>query len=91
MRMTRTVKRAALLVGGWIFILLGLGGLMLPLFPSLLLLLMGLVILSTEYVWAHQLLTKMRLRFARVSPATDRVATKASDWVGRIGGREGAE
>lgn len=64
---------------------------MLPLFPSLLFLLVGLVVLSSEYVWAHQLLTKMRVRCAKVSPATDRVAARATDWVGRFGGREGVE
>jgi uncharacterized membrane protein YbaN (DUF454 family) len=84
--MTRAVKRAAWLVGGWIFVLLGLAGLLVPLFPTTFLLLVGLVILSSEYVWAHQLLTKVRARFAKVSPAT---AAKADVWLDRIGGREG--
>jgi len=87
--MNRALKRALWLGVGWLLVLLGFAGLLLPL-PAMPLLLVGLVILSSEYVWAHHLLTKLRARFAKVSPAGDRVAERASVWLDRIGGGEGA-
>src|ERR1700739_3723585 len=53
----------------------GIIGIILPTLPGIPLLLIGLFILSSEYVWAHQLLGKIRKRF----PATSR---KVREWVG---------
>ena len=60
------VKRVAILILGWCFILLGIVGLFLPILQGVLFLLIGLIILSSEYVWAHHLLTKLRQRFQKV-------------------------
>ena len=80
------LKRAAVLVAGWAFILLGIVGLFLPILQGILFLLIGLIILSSEYVWAHHLLLKLR-RY----PAVDRVVAaateKAKSWMARISGR----
>ncbi len=80
-------KRILLLVVGWAFILLGILGLFLPVLQGVLFLLVGLVILSSEYVWAHRLLTKVRERFPKIGRTADRATEKASAWLRRIIGQ----
>jgi uncharacterized membrane protein YbaN (DUF454 family) len=71
---TKKKKVLAVLLG-WVFVALGVIGIILPILPGIPLLLVGLFILSSEYVGAHQLLGKIRKRF----PETSR---KAREWVG---------
>jgi uncharacterized protein len=82
--MTRGIKKALVLVVGWTFILLGIAGLFLPVLQGILFLMIGLVILSTEYVWAHHLLAKLRARFPKLAETVDRAKEKAAHWVQRI-------
>jgi uncharacterized membrane protein YbaN (DUF454 family) len=82
--MHSSIKRAVLLVAGWAFILLGIVGLFLPLLQGILFLLIGLVILSSEYVWAHHLLRKLRQRFPRISRTADDATHRASVWLRRL-------
>ena len=49
----------------------GMIGLLLPVLQGVLFLVIGLLILSSEYVWAHRLLGKLRQRFPAVSPGAD--------------------
>lgn len=69
--MTPRVKRLAVLLVGWAFILLGIAGLFLPVLQGILFLLIGLIILSTEYVWAHKLLSKVKARFPKIAAHAD--------------------
>jgi len=80
-------KRILLLVVGWAFILLGILGLFLPVLQGVLFLLVGLIILSSEYVWAHRLLTKVRERFPKIGRTADLATEKASAWLRRIIGQ----
>jgi uncharacterized membrane protein YbaN (DUF454 family) len=48
------------LILGWLLMLLGVIGLVLPLLPGIPLLIAGLVILSREYDWARRLLARGR-------------------------------
>lgn len=64
--MQTKAKKIALLLFGWGFILVGIIGLFLPILQGVLFLLIGLLILSSEYVWAHRLLLKIRNRFPAV-------------------------
>jgi uncharacterized membrane protein YbaN (DUF454 family) len=82
---TRT-KRILVLIVGWSFILLGIVGLFLPILQGVLFLLVGLIILSSEYVWAHRLLTKLRERFPKVGRIADQASAKATAWLRRISG-----
>lgn len=75
------VKRVAILILGWCFILLGVVGLFLPILQGVLFLLIGLIILSSEYVWAHHLLAKLRQRFPRISSTADDATAKAARWL----------
>ena len=74
-------KRVLVLVIGWAFIALGIVGLFLPVLQGILFLLIGLVILSTEYVWAHHLLDKLRQRFPKLGRVADEATAKANRWM----------
>jgi len=78
------LKRVAVLVVGWAFIGLGIVGLFLPVLQGILFLLIGLVILSTEYVWAHHLLNKLRQRFPKTGRMTDEATAKGHRWMQRL-------
>jgi uncharacterized protein len=48
-------------VGGWIFLILGVAGVLLPVLPGAPLLIAGLVLLSADYRWARNCLRKVKL------------------------------
>jgi uncharacterized membrane protein YbaN (DUF454 family) len=77
------VKRGLVLVVGWVFILLGIVGLFLPVLQGILFLLIGLVILSTEYVWAHHLLRRLGERFPKLQSAIEKAKQRAMRWTHR--------
>lgn len=82
--MKRRFKRLVVLIAGWGFIALGVVGLLLPFLQGVLFLLAGLTILSTEYVWAHSLLQKMRMRFPSLTRWLDTAKLRASAWLKRV-------
>ena len=63
-----------LLIGilGFTMLLVGLVGLVLPLLPGWLLLIGGLAVLSTEYLWAKRLSEGARKRAATMTRRRDR-------------------
>ena len=81
------VRRMAVLAVGWGFILLGIAGLFLPILQGILFLLIGLIILSTEYAWAHHLLGRLRERFPGLVKHIDRAKERAHHWLQKISGR----
>lgn len=81
--MKRQIKRIGILATGWAFIVLGIAGLFLPILQGILFLLIGLLILSTEYVWAHNLLQKLRTRFPRIAEQMEVARAKAARWMHR--------
>ncbi len=81
------MKRFLVLATGWLFIALGIVGLFLPILQGVLFLLIGLFILSTEYVWAHHLLRKVKDRFPRLGQKADYAAEKAAAWLQRFSGQ----
>lgn len=86
--MKKQIKRVALLVVGWAFILLGIVGLFLPVLQGILFLLIGLFILSSEYVWAHNLLQKLKQRYPRIAEHFEHAKTRAEAWMNRMWKRE---
>jgi uncharacterized membrane protein YbaN (DUF454 family) len=86
--MNAYVKRALVLSLGWGFILLGIVGLFLPVLQGVLFLLIGLVILSSEYVWAHHLVTRLRQRFPKLGGIADEAAAKGASWLQRLSQRK---
>jgi len=68
---TRWIKRPGSvwrLIAGWICIGVGLLGLILPIIPGVPLLILGLVMLSTQHRWAHSALVWMKARFQKRNP-----------------------
>jgi hypothetical protein len=86
--MKPALKRIGLLVLGWGFILLGIAGLFLPFLQGILFLIIGLLILSSEYVWAHNLLQRLRARFPAVAEKADHYKERIRRW--RSGSSPGA-
>jgi uncharacterized membrane protein YbaN (DUF454 family) len=89
--MNPKLKRVLVIVVGWIFLVLGFAGLFLPILQGVLFLLIGLIILSTEYVWAHHLLNRFRKRFPKLGRTADEATIKASGWLRRISGQQPAD
>jgi uncharacterized membrane protein YbaN (DUF454 family) len=85
--MNAHIKRALVLSVGWGFILLGIVGLFLPVLQGVLFLFIGLAILSSEYAWAHHLITRLRQRFPKFGRIADEAAAKAAGWLRRLSRR----
>jgi len=82
--MQTRLKRWAIIIAGWAFILLGIVGLFLPILQGVLFLLIGLILLSTEYVWAHRLLGKVRTRFPKLNLQLEKATSRAHIWMHRF-------
>jgi len=85
--MNRRPKRVLVLIVGWFFILLGILGLFLPILQGVLFILIGLIILSSEYVWAHHLLARLKQRFPKLGRVADQASEKARVWMQRLSGQ----
>jgi uncharacterized protein len=84
--MRQTVKKILILLAGWAFLLLGVVGLFLPILQGILFLIIGLLILSSEYVWAHRLLSKLSERFPKIRWAAESASIRTMSWLRRIWG-----
>ncbi len=81
--MNRQRKRWMALAAGWGFLLLGFVGLFLPVLQGILFIMIGLVILSSEYIWASNLLGKVSSRFPTAAARMQQATDKARSWMGR--------
>ncbi len=79
--MRATIKRWLIISIGWFFIVLGIAGLFLPVLQGILFLLIGLLILSSEYVWAHRLLSHLRERFPKLADRAHALSASVHEWV----------
>jgi len=78
------MKRLLVLIVGWAFILIGIIGLFLPVLQGILCLMIGLIILSTEYHWARRLLEVVKKRFPGLARVSHEAAERAKMWLNRI-------
>lgn len=85
--MPKVLKKVVILATGWAFVLLGVLGLFLPVLQGILFLLVGLLILSTEYVWAHHLLQRMRNRFPGIASKLEQAKTRSEEWMAKVSSR----
>ena len=78
--MNARVKRLLIWCLGWVFIILGILGLFLPILQGILFLLIGLYLLSSTSPWAARLLEKLKKRFPKISKTFDEAKAKAANW-----------
>ena len=72
----RNGKRVAVTIAGFALVLAGIAGLILPIVPGWLLIIPGLALLATEYVWAQRLLV---LAKEKATQAKDLMLGKRKD------------
>lgn len=82
--MRRHARRIGKIVLGWVFLVLGVLGLFLPILQGVLFLAIGLAILATEQVWAHRLLLWLRRRFPHFAHVFDQARHKSERWVHKV-------
>lgn len=74
---TARFKRAIWLLAGWSLLVAGGIALFLP-FPGAALIVLGLLVLSTEYVWAHNLIGRLRDRFPKTVSAMEKYSGRSA-------------
>ena len=78
------MKKILVLIVGWAFIVIGIIGLFLPVLQGVLFIMVGLIILATEYHWARRLLERVKTRFPGLARVSHEAAEKAKDWLRRL-------
>lgn len=78
------LKRIAIYVVGWAFIILGILGIVLPVLQGVIFLLIGLYILSSVSPRAARMLIRLRKRFPRVNDQFERARPRAKAVLARI-------
>ncbi len=58
----RNSKRLGITIAGFALLLAGLAGLALPILPGWILIIAGLAVLGTEYIWARRMLDEAKKR-----------------------------
>ena len=79
------LKRIVILSLGWSCLLLGIVGLFLPILQGILFILIGLGILSTEHIWAHRLVERLKARFPTVAQRAHEASARAHRWLQQFG------
>jgi uncharacterized membrane protein YbaN (DUF454 family) len=74
---TARFKHAVWIMSGWALLVAGFIGLFLP-FPGVALIVLGLLVLSSEYVWAHNLIGRIRNRFPKTVSAMERYSSRTA-------------
>jgi uncharacterized membrane protein YbaN (DUF454 family) len=62
-------QRVALIALGWILICLGIVGLILPVVPGAVLIVVGVLMANPQCMWLRRMLEKCRVRFPVLAPA----------------------
>jgi uncharacterized protein YqgC (DUF456 family) len=60
------MKHLLVLIGGWLCIVVGLAGLVLPFVPGTVLLAAGVMLLAQHYSWARTLLDRIYRKFPKL-------------------------
>jgi|SRR5580704_7309260 uncharacterized membrane protein YbaN (DUF454 family) len=66
------LERVAILALGWIFICLGIVGLVLPVVPGAVFILVGALMVNPQWEWPRRMLEKCRAQFPVLAPALKR-------------------
>lgn len=76
----RNLKRVLILIAGSLVIMLGIAIAPIPGPGAIPLIIGGLMILATEFVWAKRLVTKMRKQAHAMADTTEEMAKRSSPW-----------
>ena len=71
----KPVQRFAVVALGWVLILLGIVGLVVPVVPGAVLMVVGVLMVNPKWVWLRRMLEKCRVRFPVLEPAFRRFST----------------
>ena len=77
--MTLALKRKLFLVGGWIFMVLGVLGLFLPFLQGILFLFVGLILLAKAQPRFRLLKMRLKKRYPRYAAALEAAEARAAD------------
>lgn len=77
---TSVVKTFLLQMIGYLFLLLGVLGMVLPVLQGFLFLAIGMIILARTAPWAKRLLDRFRKRHPRVGTLIDQAEVKVESW-----------
>ncbi len=81
-------KRLLILLTGWLFVLLGILGLFLPILQGILFLAIGFYLLSLESPWVHRRMDRVRERYPRIGATMDEARLRAARIARRIRARQ---
>jgi uncharacterized membrane protein YbaN (DUF454 family) len=85
------MRHTILLILGWVLVVLGVLGLVLPLLQGLLFLAVGLYLLSFEQPWVRRQRAELERRFPKVAEKLNQGESKARDLYRRVTGRDPEE
>jgi uncharacterized membrane protein YbaN (DUF454 family) len=74
---TARFKHVVWVLSGWALLVAGFIGLFLPI-PGVALIVLGLLVLSSEHGWAHNLIGRLRNRFPKTVSAMERYSTRTA-------------
>lgn len=83
-RQRSRAKRMAILASGWMFIVLGVLGLFLPILQGVLFLATGFYLLSLESPWAKRMMLRFEARYPRSAAKFEEARVKAAHWARRL-------
>ena len=78
------MKRWIVLSLGWTFIVLGVLGLFLPILQGVLFLIIGLLLLATEYDWAARMIDKVKTKYPRIGGVLDKARGHVNRLIQRV-------
>ena len=85
------MRRLAVLFAGWVCLIIGAIGGLIPVFQGWIFGVAGLLILSSEYEWAHNLVLWLKRRFPRFAATMERVKADSMRVVDKVLRRAGKE
>ena len=80
----KPLRRIAVVALGWIFILGGIAGLLIPILPGGVLIFAGALILNPQNTWLGRALDKCRVRFPFLERTFRRFFAWGDSWPGRV-------
>ncbi|MEX2644007.1 MAG: PGPGW domain-containing protein [Acetobacterales bacterium] len=81
------LQRIGILVAGWLMILLGIVGLVLPFLQGILFLAIGVYLLSLESVWVKRRLDRLEQRYPQLYTTREKARLRAARVARRIRAR----